>query len=116
VLKQHPEARVRVLVVWEPILVTDWWTPSPTLTSLVADRRAAHFWDRGRRLSAMLGGKDNVEHLARVSDIGFAMKGVIWDAAVLYAAGAKWGSPAELAVAPVVDNRERIDAALAALQ
>jgi hypothetical protein len=103
---------VRVLVVWEPVLATDWGKPSPALTMLLADRRAVHFYDRDRRLSAMLGGKDAVGQVARVSAIGFRMKDVIWDMALVYPPGAKWGAAADLAVAPVVKFRDRLDAAL----
>jgi hypothetical protein len=112
VLKAHPAAKVRALIVWEPVLTTDWGSPSPALTSLIADPRAVHFFDRDRHLSAMLGGKDNAGHLARASEIGFRMKDVIWDCALVYPPGAAWGTPADLAVAPVVEYRDRLDAAL----
>lgn len=94
------------------MLATDWFAPSPAVTALISDRRAIHFFDRGRRLSAMLGGADNVEHLAPVSQIGFRMKDVLWDLALVYPHGARWGAPAALAAAPVVRERERIGESL----
>jgi hypothetical protein len=113
VLKAHPASAVRVLVVWEPILPTDWGSPSPSLTSFVADPRAIHFWDRGRRLSAMLGGVANVEKLARDLKVEFRMKDVIWDVALVYPPGVRWGERASTALAPVVDFRDDLGAALA---
>jgi hypothetical protein len=104
-----------VLVVWEPVLPTDWGSPSPMLPAMIADPRVAHFYDRQRRLSAMLGGPDNVAKLARDSDLGFAMDDVIWDVALMYPPRASWGALADVAVAPVV-NSDRLGAVLANLQ
>ena len=112
-LKAHPDAAVRVFVVWEPVLPTDWGTPSPSLTSFVADRRAVHYWDRDRRLSASLGGPGVVEGLARMPRIGFRMKDVVWDVALVYPPGARWGDRADLALAPVVKFESDLAAALA---
>jgi hypothetical protein len=112
-LKANPAAAVRVLVVWEPVLPTDWGTPSPSLTSFIGDPRAVQFWDRGRRLSAMLGGTDAVERLASETKIDFRMKDVIWDVALVYAPGARWGDRAAAALAPVVDYSGDLAAALA---
>ena len=37
--------RVRVLVIWEPILATDWKAPSHSTLARIPDRRARQFWD-----------------------------------------------------------------------
>jgi hypothetical protein len=104
---------VRVLAVWEPVLATDWGSPNPTLTSMIPDPRAIQFWDHDRRLSQMLGGRDKLGGLALRERIGFRMKDVIWDTALLYPPGARWGAPAELLVAPVVKFREELAGAVA---
>lgn len=98
--------------MWEPVLVTDWSGPGPALAQMVPDRRAAHFWDRGRRLSAMLGGTGRIAEIASDRKVQFRMKEVIWDAALLYPPAAAWGSPATLLRAPVVKFREDLAAAL----
>src|ERR1044072_4354924 len=113
VLKAHPNAAVRVLVVWEPVLPTDWGSPSPSLTSFVGARREIHFWDRGRKLSASMGGPGAADRLAKESKIEFRMKDVIWDVAFAYPPGARWGDRAAIALAPVVDFGEDLAAALA---
>jgi hypothetical protein len=112
-LKARPMAGVRAFVVWEPVLPTDWGAPSPSLTSFVSDRRAAHFWDRKRRLSAAMGGPAAVSKLALESKIEFGMKDVIWDVAFVYPPGARWGDRATTAFAPVVDFAEELKSALA---
>ena len=113
VLKARSDAPVRVLVVWEPVLPTDWGSPSPSLTAFVADRRATHFFDRDRRLSASMGGPAMVQKLAADSKIEFEMKDVIWDVAFVYPPGARWGDRAASARAPVVDFGGDLSAALA---
>jgi hypothetical protein len=115
VLRGNPDAPVRVFVVWEPVLATDWGTPSPTLTANVADPRASHFWDPDHRLSAAYGDAPRLDTLADVRKVGFRMKDVVWDTALIYPPGVKWGSPARLLVAPVVKYRDDLAEALAQL-
>ena len=105
---------MRVLVVWEPVLETDWGTPGAGLTAMVGDARAVHFFDRERRLSAAMGGPGAVPRLAGTSKVGFQMKDVIWDIALVYPPGARWGGPATTLVAPVVKYRDELNAALGA--
>ena len=112
-LKAQPSANVRVLVVWEPVLPTDWGRPNPTLAAIIRDARAIQFWDHDRRLSALLGGPGKLETLAHVELVGFRMKDVIWDSALVYPPGAAWGSAAELVMAPVVRFPNELTRAIA---
>jgi len=111
-LRAKEGANVRVFVVWEPVLLTDWRRPSASLTSYVADRRAEHFWDPERKLSGMYGGSANVEALAEKLQKGFRMKDVVWDTALLYPPGLRWGQRARLLVAPVVKFDEELAGAI----
>ena len=108
-LRLENRANVRVFVVWEPVLATDWLRPGAAQTSFVQDRRATHFWDHDRRLSAIY---SSFNSLAATQKRGFRMKDVIWDAALVYPPGAKWGSAASLMVAPVVRYRDDLQSAL----
>lgn len=112
-MEKYAAARAKVFVIWEPILPTDWMTPSPSLTSMLPDRRATHFWDRGRRLSAAMGGPGAIDALADVRNVGFEMKDVIWDTALVYPPGAHWGGKASTLIAPVVDYPEELAQVLA---
>lgn len=103
---------LRVLVIWEPVLETGWGTPSQTLTGDVADPRVEHFRDPDRGLSAIYGGAPKLPDLAGVEEIGFRMKDVVWDTALLYPPGVKWGQPANLLVTPVVEFQAELAAAL----
>jgi hypothetical protein len=112
VLRSNARANVRVFVVWEPVLTMDWGTPSQALTSYVPDPRAVHFWDRDRRLSAMYGGAARLPALADTEQVGFRMKDVVWDTALVYAPGQPWGGKAKLLVAPVMKYRAELSGAL----
>jgi hypothetical protein len=113
-MQSVPGARVKAFIVWEPVLATDWRRPGSAQTTYVADERAVHYWDGAHRLSAMLGGRGNLSAVAVAEKVGFAMRAVIWDAALVYPPGTKWGTPAALLVAPVVKYRADLQGALEA--
>jgi hypothetical protein len=76
VLAAKPDPQLRVFVIWEPVLVTDWTAPSSFTLGRLSDRRAQQYWDRGRLLSKTMGekGKDSV----------------VWDYAAIHPKGAIW--------------------------
>ena len=88
------------------MLQTDWSRPDPSITALVPDNRAVHFWDHNRRLSALYGGASSAPTLAGISTVNFKMTGVIWDAALVYSPGANWGARARRIVAPVYKSAD----------
>ncbi len=112
VLEQNRGANLKVFVVWEPVLTTDWSRPPASQTALVPDPRAEHFWDPERKLSAALGGAANLDRLAAAREVGFRMKDVIWDAALVYPPQARWRDPAAALFAPVVKYQAALGAAL----
>ena len=87
---------VRIFVVWEPVLFTDWSLPSTTTLGRILNNRAAQFWDRVRLISRSMGEHDR--------------RGIVWDHIAVYPSGAAWedrppqalyeGGP----VAPVLDE------------
>ncbi|HYW42294.1 MAG TPA: hypothetical protein VE959_05525 [Bryobacteraceae bacterium] len=109
-LQSENRAGVAVFVIWEPVLATDWLRPGPAQTSFVRDGRATHFWDHDHLLSALYQAQGS---LARTEKVGFRMKNVIWDTALVYPPGVKWGAPASLMVAPVVNYHDELERALA---
>ena len=71
---------VRVFVIWEPVLPTDFVAPSTAALGRIPDARAAQYWDRKRALSHLLG-----EH---------NRSSIVWDYIAVYAPGALWpGAP-----------------------
>jgi hypothetical protein len=67
---------VRVFVIWEPVLPTDFAAPSTAALARINDARAAQYWDRKRALSHLLG-----EH---------NRSSVVWDHIAVYAPGTLW--------------------------
>ena len=53
ILKQV-HAPIRVLVVWEPMLPTDWSRPSGMVQSRISDPRAVQFWDKNHLVAKEL--------------------------------------------------------------
>jgi hypothetical protein len=67
---------VRALVIWEPVLWTDWASPSTATLRRVSDNRASQFWDKGRLISRSMGERDRGS--------------VVWDYVAVYPVGATW--------------------------
>src|SRR5713101_4854801 len=75
-LRQINSKDVRIFVVWEPVLPTDFAAPSTAALGRIADVRASQYWDRKRALSHLLG-----EHNRST---------VVWDHIAVYAPGTVW--------------------------
>lgn len=98
-MERYADRKVRVLVVWEPILATDWRAPSGKTQARIHDRRARQFWDPKHFVA---------EELARLAKQKSwplepeccVSKGFHWDEAVLYAPQARWSE----GLAPVYWN------------
>ncbi len=67
---------VRIFVVWEPVLCTDWSSPSTATLGRISNMRAAQFWDKKRLVSHSMGERDRGS--------------VVWDYIAVYSAGAAW--------------------------
>ncbi len=71
---------MRVFIVWEPVLPTDWMAPSTSTLRRVFDARAQQYWDKGRLLSKAMGEQDK--------------DSIVWDLVAVYQPGLVWeGSP-----------------------
>jgi hypothetical protein len=79
-----------VFVVWERVILTDWYAPGSGVLARVSDSRATQFWDRNLLLSDAI--KQSLErwgseHLTRVREEG---RGVVWDIVALFPRGVRW--------------------------
>jgi hypothetical protein len=75
-LREINSQDVRVFVIWEPVLPTDFVPPSTAALGRIPDARAAQYWDGKRALSHLLG-----EH---------NRSSVVWDYIAVYAPGKMW--------------------------
>ena len=76
-----------MLVVWEPILPTDWESPSRTTLDRISDPRVRQFWDPDHEISKAVG------RIARRLPSGPAPNssgGFFWDQALVFAPHVKW--------------------------
>ncbi len=115
-LDRHRGAKVRVYVVWEPIILTDWGAPGSGARARVGDSRAEHYWDRDHLVAVRM---DRDARAPQPTPECCRRKQVLWDLAAFYPPGAVWGDAlpaATLFNGPVVDREGEIDRALAALK
>lgn len=85
---------MQVLVVWEPILPTDWSAPSSGTLARIPDVRVEQFYDPNHAISGKL--KDIVAKREPGPQPNCCVRnGFYWDEAILYAPRAHWtDSPA----------------------
>ncbi len=103
ILEKTASPDVRVFVIWEKVLASDWVGVRTPALSRIPDPRAAQFWDRDRLLSNRLGEQQTGE--------------IVWDWIALYGRGARWGAKPAYEGRPVVDVAGDFERALrAALQ
>ena len=67
---------VRTFVVWEPVLFTDWSSPSTATLGRISAGHVSQFWDKGRLVSHSMGEHDRGS--------------VVWDYVAVYPIGAVW--------------------------
>ena len=75
-LREINSKDVRLLVIWEPVLATDFTAPSTAALARIPDLRASQYWDRKRALSHLLGERNRST--------------VVWDYIAVYAPGTVW--------------------------
>jgi hypothetical protein len=100
ILDKYPEAKLKLYVVWEPMIATD--RLRRTRSDLVTDPRALHFKD-----DAQISGKWFAEKVKDCTSLGE----IAWDVFYLFGADADWGekpSPIRACGAPVVEDWEEL--------
>jgi len=103
---------MRIFVVWEPILASDFTAPTTGVLRRIPEKRARHYWDEEHVLAKMMG-RDarppQPKEECCLSD------GILWDLA-MYPKGARWDAsmpPAVVFDGPVVRVIDQMNAALA---
>jgi len=97
---------VRVFVIWEPVLPTDFGAPSTAALARIPDTRAAQYWDGKRVLSHLLGERNRST--------------LVWDYVAVYAPGSPWrdappepiysGNPVRDAIGGAKESIQRLPA------
>jgi hypothetical protein len=109
-LKQNQSADVRVLVVWEPMLPTDWSKPSGRVQSRVPDPRVVQFWDKDHLVA-----KEMLQQLSSPR-VCCQRNGIIWDVAAIYPKSLLWATSAPVFFGGnVLDEADNVRQRLAAM-
>lgn len=106
---------MRVLVVWEPILTTDWRSPTRSTLARLPDPRVRQFWDKNHVVSAALTVMA-AGHPPQPRPDCCIDKGFYWDEAILFPPGARWNGSANSAFwnGPVVKAAPGVEKSLEA--
>jgi hypothetical protein len=80
---------MRVLVVWEPILATDWRSPSGSTLARIPDRRVRQFWDPKHVVTRKLN-EIAMQKPPQPEPSCCIQQGFYWDQAILYAPHEHW--------------------------
>jgi len=85
-LKQEKSVNLTILVVWEPILPSDWSRPTRPVLARIADPRVKQFWDKDHLIAGQLD-----QQLSTSQPSCCRHAGILWDVAALYPKGVQWG-------------------------
>lgn len=114
VLDGSAQQPVRVLVVWQSILATDWASPGAATLSRVHDARARQFWDKDNLVPRQIGERIRGDSNHPEPDCCWE-NDVPWDMVMLYPPGAKWDDAPPAAVfidGPVYRVKAQLEMAL----
>jgi hypothetical protein len=92
-LEGVPGKKVRLLVVWMPVLATDLGPPSTGTMARIPDRRASQYWDPRHAISKrlLLAARAHPEWLAADERVEVARPDfVVWDFVAIWKPGARW--------------------------
>ena len=113
-LRRHPDRSVRIFVVWEPILPTDWSPPTTFALNRIPDRRAQQYWDPDHLVAKKLAAD---RRSPQPEEECCERSGILWDLVAVYPNGATWTDRVPVAVlfnGPVMDVKADIAASILA--
>jgi hypothetical protein len=121
-LESAPGAKATVLVIWEPVILTDRGPPSARKRARLADPRVTQYWDEGLLLSQEIVRTIRADRtwLEAGGLIDFDVDeddAVAWDVVAVFPPGVRWESSfprASWLGAPVVHHEAELRARLAA--
>ena len=115
-IEEFPDAPLRVLVVWEPVLRSDIAPPLNRVLGLIHDRRVTQFWDRNRVVSADLVRAVNTNPGRYGFGEALPEDFIVWDAVAVFARGDRWDRDLPVPAhhgGPIVDDIDETRKAIA---
>jgi hypothetical protein len=116
-LEKIRDPNLSVLVVWEPILLTDWEPPTTGVLTRIHEPAVAQFWDHGHLVAQEIA-RELASEPAGPQPHCCTLRGNLWDFAALYPKGAVWQAAppkASFADGPVARVQPSLSSELAAL-
>ncbi len=116
-LEKTRDPNLRVLVVWEPILPTDWEPPTTAVLTRIHEADVVQFWDHGHLVAQEIA-RELASDPAGSQPHCCTLRGNLWDFAVLYPKGVVWQAAAPKAVfadGPVARVQPSLSSELASL-
>lgn len=104
---------MRVFVVWEPILASDFMAPTTGVLRRIPDVRVRHYWDEGHVLASVM---KRDARPPQPKEECCDNDGVLWDLVAIYPKGARWEAsmpPAVVFDGPVYRVTPQMSAAFA---
>ena len=87
ILHQRANLPLSVLVVWQPMLTTDWGRPGTRTLGRLTDQRVRQFWDADHTVAAAL----ETSFSEREDGLGCCVTdGVWWDLVAVFPPGTEW--------------------------
>lgn len=87
-LDQVADRSMTVIVVWEPVLLTDLAPPTTTVMSRVHDRRVRQFWDPERSLSEYMVQAAIADPSLLAPGDSISPATIVWDFVAVFPSGA----------------------------
>ena len=116
-LEKIPEERIRVQVVWEPVLPTDVVAPFDSVLGLIDDRRVSQYWDPQLVVSSDIVRAVNANPTSYRLEEPLPADFVAWDAVAVFGPSQLWERDLPVPVyygGPVLDVIEEARKAIAA--
>ena len=120
VLGENERLKLHGMIVWEPVLASDWAPPITGTLGRIYDTRVAQFYDKGLLVSALAQPELLKDPTPIVGNEDLVKGKIVWDYVAVYTRGAAWHGkdmPApSFKAAPVVEAEKQLRAFLATLQ
>jgi hypothetical protein len=89
VLKRNPNPHIHVFALWEPILPTDYSSPSTGVLARLSDPRVEQYWDRNHLFAEQLAGRLKSD-LSHPLPSCCNRHGIEWDEVAVYDKDVHW--------------------------
>ena len=112
VLGENEKLKLHGMIVWEPVLDSDWAPPITGTMARIFDKRVAQFYDKGLLVSALAQPELMKDKAPLVGNESLVNGKVVWDYVAVYARGAAWHGKdmpvPSFKAAPVVEAEKQL--------